>query len=79
MRIILFFLLLISSVCKAQVDADFKLDATKAKKFIPYVAFKHENFNDWKNNNKMLYYKELWYETRQNRTRHFNEIKKRPV
>ena len=63
MRIILFFLLLISSVCKAQVDTDFKLDAAKAKKFIPYLAFKHENFNEWKNNNKMLYHKELWYYT----------------
>lgn len=36
----------------------------KEKKFLPYLAVKHggmPTIETWKNNNTVLYYKELWY------------------
>ena len=32
--------------------------------YLPYVEWKHggkENFQEWKNQNTVLYYKEIWY------------------
>ena len=45
---------------------EIKLNPEKVKKFSPYIEFKHgggQGFEIWKNNNKMLYFKEMWYYT----------------
>jgi len=41
-----------------------KPDPEKEKKFSPYVAWRHgwkDGFEEWKKNNTLQYYKELWY------------------
>ncbi len=41
-----------------------KLDANKVIKFTPYLEYKHggkQKFITWKNENKILYTKEMWY------------------
>lgn len=43
-----------------------KLNPEKIIKFGPYVEYKHggkEDFPKWKENNKLLYTKEMWYYT----------------
>ncbi len=62
MRILLIFLL-ISILGNAQVPEDIKLNSAKIQMFEPYIAFKHTDFKTWKENNKLIYWKELWYYT----------------
>lgn len=48
----------------AQRVEEIKLDPEKVKKYQPYIEFKHggqQSFPVWKENNKMLYAKEMWY------------------
>jgi hypothetical protein len=43
-----------------------KPDPEKERKFLPYLAVRHGGMNvieDWKKNNTLQYYKELWYYT----------------
>ena len=43
---------------------EIKLNPEKVKKFLPYVEFKHggsTGFPAWKENNKILFTKEIWY------------------
>jgi hypothetical protein len=45
---------------------DIKLNPDKVQKFTPYLAARHgggDDFLKWKENNKMLYAKEMWYFT----------------
>lgn len=45
---------------------DFRPDLEKEKKYLPYIAVWHgglDNIEDWKKNNTVLYFKELWYYT----------------
>lgn len=44
--------------------ASLRPDPEKEQKFFPYVEWKHggkEHFQAWKDQNTVLYYKEIWY------------------
>jgi hypothetical protein len=48
----------------SQQTDEIKLNAGKVKMFLPYMEWMHggkQAFPAWKNNNKMLYAKEMWY------------------
>lgn len=59
-------ILLISINVRAQ-NQEIKLDANKIKMYLPYLQAKlglsTPAFNAWKENNKSLYAKEMWYYT----------------
>jgi hypothetical protein len=58
-------LVLMSFLSFSQME-QIKLNPEKIIKFGPYVEYKHggkENFPSWKENNKILYTKEMWYYT----------------
>lgn len=63
--IILSICLFFAMAVKSQINpADFKVSAEKEKQYQPYVAANlgiHQDFESWKNNNKILYRKEVWY------------------
>jgi hypothetical protein len=43
---------------------EIKLDPDKVAKFSPYVEWRHggkNGYNQWKENNKLLYAQEMWY------------------
>lgn len=49
----------------AQID-QIQLNPTKVKMYTPYMEYKHGGpslFPTWKQNNKLLYTKEMWYYT----------------
>jgi hypothetical protein len=57
-------MLLISLFAYSQQSREIKLNPEKVKQFTPYMEFKHggpEGYPIWKENNKMLYAKEMWY------------------
>lgn len=63
--IYLFALLIFGSVGYSQIT-ELKLNPERVKLFLPYVEWKYggaEVFPEWKNNNKMLFAKEMWYYT----------------
>jgi len=54
-----------SSIIVGQ-NLDIKLDPVKVEKYSPYVKYKHswgDGFETWKENNKLLFAKEMWYYT----------------
>lgn len=64
MKKIVLSLFILISLTVASQTTEIKLDAEKIKKFSPYIHFKHTgygSFDEWKENNKLLYTKELWY------------------
>jgi hypothetical protein len=63
--IIIFLAVFFSQTILAQTP-DIKLDPAKVQKFGVYVIYKHSyepGFEVWKENNKLLYAKEMWYYT----------------
>lgn len=63
--IYLFALLIVGAIGYSQIT-ELKLNPERVKLFLPYVEWKHggaETFPEWKNNNKMLFAKEMWYYT----------------
>lgn len=64
--VVIFFVLVLNHNSTAQNLQDVKLDPVKVEKFGVYVKYKHsygEGFESWKENNKILYVKEMWYYT----------------
>ncbi|MBI2721987.1 MAG: hypothetical protein HYX39_07420 [Bacteroidetes bacterium] len=64
MKRIIFSLFILISLAVTSQTNEIKLNAEKIKKFEPYIHFKHtgySSFNEWRENNKLLYTKEMWY------------------
>jgi hypothetical protein len=63
--IIIAICLLLATAVKSQINpADYNVSAEKEKQYLPYVKYKHslgQDFETWKNTNKILYRKEIWY------------------
>lgn len=64
-KILIFISLLFSLTVKSQIDiSELKYDYLTQDKFEKYIKANHEfqqNFTTWKDENKMQYFKELWY------------------
>ncbi len=61
--LLLFFVLILSKIGWSQ-DSEIKLNAEKVQKFTPYLEFRFGGpvaFKKWKEENKILYTKEMWY------------------
>lgn len=64
--VIVFLALVFCKPIWGQQIQDIKLDPEKVQKFGVYVKYKHSyepGFEVWKENNKLLYAKEMWYYT----------------
>jgi hypothetical protein len=65
LNVIIFLGLVFSQKIWGQLQ-EIKLDPVKVEKFGSYVKYKHSyapGFDVWKENNKLLYAKEMWYYT----------------
>ena|ERR1041385_7858647 len=65
LSIIIFLWLIFSQKVWGQMQ-EIRLDPAKVEKFGAYVKYKHSyapGFDVWKENNKLLYAKEMWYYT----------------
>jgi hypothetical protein len=66
LSIFIFLALMMGQKLSAQSIQDIKLDPVKVEKYSPYVKYKHswgDGYEAWKENNKLLYAKEMWYYT----------------
>lgn len=64
-KILIFISLLFSLTVKSQIDiSEMKYDYQAQEKFEKYIQANHDlqqNFTTWKEENKIQYFKELWY------------------